>query len=456
MLLEIFDSYRQRIDHYDHWWREKYAWFSLAHVCRRWRAIAFASSSRLDLGITVGPVKPGHIKTILSSPLPISIDYRFMYKGITASAIWRMRAALKHRVRNIAFSGASADFDRLFKDTKCSFPELESLLLEFDYACELNVLDAVQGPGPYPRLRRLRLESLNGPGVSLASISGILSSATALTDLFLHINTTSCSSAETLLLACLQGMPRLCILHLSLPHNSTSQPSDPSTPQNIVPLSKLTCFLFVGNSLFLDALAAGLSTPSLQDVDFEFYNDIWPPITHLPRFIDEIKEHYHVVHVALQDWHFHLSLLTQSEYNGHCKPRFKFGPVLTPYSQSIMQISSALSTRLTTVAVLRVTFDETDTNVWENVISWRRFLQQFSSVKTLCTEGPENTRCITRTLCQNIGEPEDLAFLPALEEIDLGKDPLNESQRKFRLATFQPFVSARQQGGRPVKIFFST
>ena len=106
--------------------------------------------------------------------------------------------------------------------------------------------------------------------------------------------------------------------------------------------------------------------------------------------------------------------------------------------------------------VLRVTFDETDTNVWENVISWRRFLQQFSSVKTLCTEGPENTRCITRTLCQNLGEPEDLAFLPALEEIDLGKDPLNESQRKSRLATFQPFVSARQQGGRPVKIFFST
>ena len=65
MLLEIFDSYRQITDQYDHQWRKKHVWFNLTHVCRKWRAIMFASSSRLDLGITVGPQKPGHIKTIL-------------------------------------------------------------------------------------------------------------------------------------------------------------------------------------------------------------------------------------------------------------------------------------------------------------------------------------------------------------------------------------------------------
>jgi hypothetical protein len=55
----------------------------------------FASSSRLDLGITVGPQKPGHIKTTLSSPLPIFIEYKCLsYGDITGSALWRMRAAL--------------------------------------------------------------------------------------------------------------------------------------------------------------------------------------------------------------------------------------------------------------------------------------------------------------------------------------------------------------------------
>src|SRR6267154_6383359 len=99
VLLEVFDSYRQSISFYSHYWREKYAWFNLAHVCRRWRAVMFASSSRLDLIIIVGPEKPGHIKTILSGPLPILIDYSHLYGPpveITGSALWRLRAALRH------------------------------------------------------------------------------------------------------------------------------------------------------------------------------------------------------------------------------------------------------------------------------------------------------------------------------------------------------------------------
>ena len=455
VLLEIFDSYRLGIDPYNHQWKENYAWFSIAHVCRKWRAIAFASSSRLDLGITVGPKKPGHIKTILSGPLPISIDYRFMYGDITASSIWRMRAALKHRVREIVFSGTSANFENLFKDTKCAFPDLESLVLEFGYGYELNILDAPPGPDPsYPRLRRLRLESLDGPGVSLASISGILSSAPAITELFLQIDTASSAASETSLLACLQGMPCLCIFHLSLTYNSTSQPS---TPKDIATLSKLTCFHFVGNSVFLDALVAGLSAPSLQDVDFEFYDEIWPPIVHLPRFVDEINEHYSAVHVAFRDWHFHFSLLTQSEYNSRCKPRFKFGPVLTPYPESIIQMSSSLSTRLATVGELRVTLEDTDANVWDNVIPWRSFLQRFPSVKVLRTEGTDIGPFIARTLCQDHGELDHLSFLRTLEEIDLGREwSFNESQRTSRLTAFQPFISARQRASHPVNVFFST
>ena len=97
-------------------------WLDLAHVCRRWRAVIFASSSRLDLKITVGPKKPGHIETILrlSSPLPIFIEYKYLFGDITGSALWRMRAALRHRgdrVRGISFEGSNAGFKKFFRAT---------------------------------------------------------------------------------------------------------------------------------------------------------------------------------------------------------------------------------------------------------------------------------------------------------------------------------------------------
>jgi hypothetical protein len=103
---------------------KNHVWFNLTHVCRKWRTVIFASASRLDLSITVGPEKPGHIKAILSGPLPIHIDYKCRFREITGSALWRMRAALKHhdRVREIALEGTSADFDKFFKVTNCPFP----------------------------------------------------------------------------------------------------------------------------------------------------------------------------------------------------------------------------------------------------------------------------------------------------------------------------------------------
>jgi hypothetical protein len=55
------------------------------------------------------------------------------------------------------------------------------------------------------------------------------------------------------------------------------------------------------------------------------------------------------------------------------------------------------------------------------------------------------------------GEPGDLVFLPALEEIELGNK--YESQLKSQLAAFELFVSTRQRAGRPdrgpVKVMFS-
>jgi hypothetical protein len=456
VLLEIFDSYRQSIDPYDHQWRKNHVWLNLAHVSRKWRAIVFASSFRLDLGITVGPENPDHIKTVLSSPLPIFIDYKKVYGYITGSARWRMRAALRHhdRVREIVFEGSRANFDGFFKETKCAFPMLESLVLRFEYGHVrqyIKLPDAFLGPDPSdPHLRRLSLER-----VSLASISGFLLSSTALTDLFLDVDTAFGPLPEMSLLACLKGMACLRSLGLSI----SSSPLDSSPPKDIVPLSNLTRFRYNGHCIFLSALA-GLSGPSLRDVDIQFLGEICP-IVHLPRFVNEIEEHYHAVHVTFGSWASHLSLLTQSEYTSHCKPRFNLGS-LSGHLDSMMGMSGALSARLTTVEELCVTFNRTDDRV--HLLSWRRFFQQFPRIRALRIEDADDS-CIGRILIQHREEPgEDIAFLPALEEIVFGED-LHKTQTRSqsaalfahecRMAIIQPLISAREQIGRPVKVSFS-
>jgi hypothetical protein len=136
------------------------------------------------LGITVGPTKPGHIKTILSSTLPIFIDYKYVNKDF-GSALWRMRAALKHRdrVREISLEGIvefeDKFFGEFFKATQCTFPVLESLSLCFGNNYQPNLPNTfLRGPDlSNLHLRRLKLER-----ATLASISGFLLSATALTE----------------------------------------------------------------------------------------------------------------------------------------------------------------------------------------------------------------------------------------------------------------------------------
>ena len=381
-----------------------------------------------------------------------------MYTDMSSSALWRMRTALKHhdRVREIVFEGTNANFNKILKQTQCAFPLLESLLLHFENYTTKLPDTFLRGPDlPDLHLRRLGLKR-----VSLDSISGFLLSATTVTDLSLGIDTAFGSSPEVSLLTCLQGMPCLRRLDLSISSSSSSSSSSAlpsSTPKNIVPLSRLTGFHYSGYSLFVDALVAGLSAPSLLDVDIQFFDDS-PPIAHLPRFINEIEEQYHACRVTFQEWDFRFLLQTQSEYINDCKPRFKLGPFPRHSEVSTIRMSGVLSAKLTTVEKLRVTFLRTASNFWENLIPWREFLQHFPRLKEILTEGANNY-CIARVLPQDLEDPDDneLAFLPALEEIELGIDLslTDESQLGPELAAFQPFVSARQQTGRPVKVFLS-
>jgi hypothetical protein len=280
-------------------------------------------------------------------------------------------------------------------------------------------------------------------------------STSALTDLILQIDTTFGTSPESSLLACFQSMPVLCHLDLIISSSLLESPPQPSTLKDIVTLSKLTYLRYVGQSLFLDAIAAGISAPFLQDFRMVFRDEISSPIVHLPRFINETEKHYHSVDVTLLDGYLHLSLMTQSEYtSGNCHNWLRFKPRPIPgLSTELMRMSGALSTKLTTAEELRISFLSRE--AMDPEIPCHRFYQQFPSAKVFRIAGINYDR-IARTLLQgHLKHVDDHSFTPALEEIELGYDDVfQENRNESELAVFQPFIFARRQAGRPVKVFF--
>jgi hypothetical protein len=415
-----------------------------------------ASTSRLDLGITVRPKIPAHIETILSAsdPLPIFIDHPI---DGTGSALSGIRAALEQhdRVREISFVGTSAWFEDIFRNTNCSFPILESLSL-----CSRNGYEELKLPDTFlggPDLSNLHLQHLRLEGFSLISTSGLLFSLSTLTTLSLQINTAFGISPETSLLACLQGMPCLCRIDLVTPSSPLSSPPPPSALNDIVPLLKLTYFRYVGQSVFMDAIVAGLSAPFLQDLRMAFHDEILPSIVHLPRFISETEKPYHSLFVTLRNWIFRVKPSTQLECTSQ-RSRcgwlyFKPPEVPTLSTQSIIQVSGTLSAKLTTVEELCISFSFAMTAT-EDHIPWRRFYQQFPSVKVVRTYGIDYD-CIVRMLLQD--DLKDVAIFPVLEEIEFGNegwsdDPEMASRSESEPTALETFIFARQQAGRPVKI----
>ncbi len=469
LLVEIFDFYRQIINAHEHmtyhgcWWASELSWFKLIHVCKRWRAVLSASSSHLDLRIVLLPVDDIHrhlkhapMKTILSRhfpPFPIKINYDCRcVTSFTATDMGRMRVALKfpNRVREINLSASTADLETFFKAARRLFPALESLTLRHELGEEELKIPATFLKGPNPRLQTLSLD-----GISLTSISRLLSSATGLTSLSLRILEFGQLPIKSLLTH-LQGMPYLGRLGLSIDgsidHDDPAQP----TPEEIIPLSKLKSFKYQGPNVFLNILMAGFAAPSLREVDIEFDDDVsLSQNSHLPRFIEDlpVEDGYHTFQMDFGIYNFCVLLLAPNKYE---LPRFRL--YSRTHSQSsiqvwAMQMSSVVSAKLSTIEELYFTLHDTFTGS-EEAIPWRRYLLQFPSLKALRMQGMSNRQIasIASILYQDHGSPTS-PVLPALEEIELCMAPdSTESQRTSELAAFQPFVSARQQAGRPVKI----
>jgi hypothetical protein len=427
----------------------------------------FASSFRLGLNIVVGPEKPRHIKTILSGHWPILIDYRPPLYGekrdrdANRSAVWRMRAALRHRdrVREISIQGYGVIFRKFIKASNHHFPALESLVLCFRSDKDPPQIPAtfLRGPDrPDLPLRRLKLYV---GSIAAFFASGLLSSEKALTDLSLNVTTRNAPvfdpSQVSSLLACLQGMQCLRNLDLTIfyPYryqDLLGQDSQDSqhlpVPKDTAPvsMSELTRFCYSGPTTFLNHFLSGLSAPSLQDVSFRFCTNF--PLPYLSRVIDEVREGCRSVSVTFGMRTFHLLSLAHLGEIDHSKPSdssFRFKVNCSP--------DSINSTKLAMAEELTLNFPCSRIRRWEDVFPMRDFLRQFRSVMVLRVNPfvPQGGRYLKH---DDDGEE---AILPALEKVKISAPRLRgcsdeEYQRRAAevLAAFEPY----ERVGPPVKV----
>ena len=234
VLLAIFDHYRSALGAHSSWCQ---IWYTLAHVCRRWKELVLTSSRRLDVHLrcTFGT----HAEDLLaySPPLPLVLDYRYRSPRRQPNAEkWTYAdmdgavVALQHlhRAREIALSAPACTLATLIiamaADGTAPAPILERLELE-SQSTEPVLLPSrlLDGRAP-PRLRRLLL---SGCALPAPALRPFLSSATSLVRLALHRIPVSVVAAaapaagsqfeipDDDLASCVRAMPRLRSLSVS-------------------------------------------------------------------------------------------------------------------------------------------------------------------------------------------------------------------------------------------------
>ena len=246
----------------------KWAWHRLAHVCRRWRYLVFASPRYLGLGLVTSFRRRGTTLD-LWPPFPISICYNPHWK-------------LSPKDERDVLATLERHFDRIFEINLTisdsllekplwmeSFPALEHLCLSWPYP-EPMVLPSGFLGGPAVASRSLRHIDLGG--VSVPTLPQLLLSSRDLISLHLgqDVLTGDGFLSPAVLATSLSAAARLELLHVCLPstvlHEEHESPGPTSPPSNLVVLPALTCFEWDGSSEYLEDLVSRIHAPLLKRI----------------------------------------------------------------------------------------------------------------------------------------------------------------------------------------------
>ena len=469
VLLEIFDLYRHTFGDplsSERVWNNKNGWFKLAHVCRDWRSLVLSSPSRLRLRLYFADNTPTRAAVLIPlSHLPIIVDY--------CNVIWNSKtqrqliSAVRYpdRVCKISIRGSEAyeddKSDRVFKVLDQSFPALESLKLDNIFGVK-RVLLSQSFMTSIRSLRRLRLDE-----VCLASLYSMLSVTTSLVDLTLDIDTLFLLTKGATFLTHLQNMPHLRNLQVY----TQVCPTIELPPTTSVLLPALTSFRIFGECPEIEWFASGLNTPSLREFHLHVADNGNGNlrIPYLSKFMHSSKIAFFAARLSFSGQYLTTCLCAHPYSIDH--PPSKTVTIMT---HLLSDPGSALSAMIATLEDIFFYYESKPSDL----VPWREFLEQFRNVKVLRLHhglekqvadmfrqppvipppsGGEVDLDATSSTDRNMNQ-FTLDIFPSLVEIMVytrTSASIGEMVRASVLESFGPFVTARCEMGRPVKVFWN-
>ncbi|KAH9166919.1 hypothetical protein EDB89DRAFT_180115 [Lactarius sanguifluus] len=431
VLLDVFDLFR--IEEATTSRRIPWKWQRLAHVCRTWRDIILASSSRLNLELLCTHGTP--VRKILRHlpPLPIVIHFPSSLKGSASiEDNVNILGALEHpdRIRNIKLSLSRLSLGYMVAMMRRPFLTLTHLWLNSNDGETLVIPDSFLG-GRAPRLQEIYLDDISFPAAPT-----LLSSACNLVDIrFENIPDTGYISPEAMAasLAPLSRLKHLTI-RFSFEDSWPGQRSHPPITRAVLPA--LTTFFFDGVVEYLEDFVAHIDAPQLNCLSIEYLNSTLhfdSPILQLCGLIDR-SENFKLSQFRRADLELRTLTFVIELDGGRSSLKLSI-PFAGGLTGLLSQIFGTLS-NVDSLFVSSVYLDEVD-----DEIEWSDILPLFTAVKELRARDYVSQR-IAFELGRLVEEQETAEVLPALELLYL------EDQGSF----VDEFVAARRNAGRPVTL----
>jgi hypothetical protein len=423
-------------------------WYRLAHVCRRWRNIILGSASYLDLSLVCTFGTPIADMLTHSPHLPLAVDYYEGDRDITTDDEEGIIFALKQRERvlRVRLRAPVASLQKFNAALDDEYPILEFLLIQLPIEDKSTILifpETLQAP---------HLRSLNLIGFALPIECRLLTTAVGLVTLNLHMVHPSTYFQPNTLLQWISLMPQLEMLSIAFEFSIPSRDVERQLTHTPIiahaTLPNLHDFQFRGVPTYLEALVHRITTPRLERLLIDFYNQLTFFVPRLLQFVNAAENlrfgsaKFRFINGGVDVWVY---LREEAEILGLGINVFCWH--LDWQVSSMAQIINSLSQVFSAVEHLTLEHREHRRSFEEHNevdrTEWRRLLRPFSNVKTLRIENGV-VDDLSRCLQLEDGEPP-LEVLPELQELTyIGGDNIGD--------TFAPFVDARRNAGRPITL----
>jgi hypothetical protein len=266
-------------------WGSQQWWYKLVQVCSRWPRLILGSASYLGLCLVC---KPGISMVDMlahSPPFPLIIGFNHPSRELTAEEEEGILSALqhRHRVQCIYLQLPILSLQKLIAAIGDEFPALKYMFIgpRTKHDTQLTLPLTFEAP----HLRHLAFNHLTSQ-----IGSSLLSTATGLVRLALRWIHTSTYPHPNNFLQQLSLLPQLEMLEISFRSPVLNRDIERQPVTTHVTHPNLRAFDFVGVSGFLEAVLPHMTTPLLERLIVQFFDQLHFSVSHLPHFMMTVEK----------------------------------------------------------------------------------------------------------------------------------------------------------------------